>query len=371
MNVSGFVTSGYEPIRDIFERLVDDGRESGAALSVWAGGKEVVGLSGGWADVARTRAWSSESLVQTYSTSKPFAALTALTAVADGTLQLDGPVGDYWEAYASHGKSGTTLRQILTHRAGFPAFPPSARAVDLLDDEALRQSLASSPPEFTPGSRLAEHALTYGHLIDGALRAGTGRSLGQIYADVVRPALGIDAWFGVPENDLHRVAELEHALPGGPQQFVADVCPSYDRVLAVPAGALEPARLNTTAWRQAVFGAINLHASATALARFYASLTSADGPVRRLLGDELHAEYLRTQMCGYDETVGLTVNWTPGFLRTDSFIGLGGLGGSAAWWSFRHDHAVAYVTRRLHDHSRVAEIAAALDDDIYMEVTCP
>ncbi|MEV1167529.1 serine hydrolase [Nonomuraea sp. NPDC049784] len=150
---------------------------------------------------------------------------------------------------------------------------------------------------------------------------------------------------------------------------MAEVCPTYEHVLTVPPGLLDPARLNTRGWRQAVFGAINLHTSATALARFYSSLTSVDGPVRRLLGEELHAEYLKTQVSDDDQVIGLRVNWTLGFLRTDSFVGLGGLGGSAAWWSFRHDHAVAYVTRRLHDHAHVAEIASALGDDINMEVT--
>lgn len=77
-------------------------------------------------------------------------------------------------------------------------------------------------------------------------------------------------------------------------------------------------------WRQTVFGAIGLHASATGLARFYASLTSPDGPVRQLLGDGLHAEYLATQVGDHDHIIGVTVNWT-GFLRTDAFVGLGGL----------------------------------------------
>jgi len=202
------------------------------------------------------------------------------------------------------------------------------------------------------------------------LRAGTGRSLGEVYADVVRPALGVDAWFGVPERDLDRVADIEHALPGGPAQFVAEIAPSYERVLAVPAGVLDPARLNSDGWRRGVFGAVNLHASASALAAFYGSLTSADGPVRALLGPKLHDEYLSVQVCGKDATVGRSVAWTLGPLRTDAIIGLGGLGGSAAWWSLRHGHGVAYVTRRLHEFSRVAEIAAALDDNINTEVTC-
>jgi CubicO group peptidase (beta-lactamase class C family) len=370
MSVSGFVANGYEQVRDVFTRMVDDGRESGAGVSVWAGGEEVVSLSGGWADTERSRPWRSDTLVHTYSTSKPFASLVALTAVADGTLALDEPVSTVWPAFAAGGKEATTLRHILTHRAGLPAFPPSAAELDLLDDAGLRQALASAPAESAPGTVLAEHALTYGHLIDGVLRAATGRSLGEVYAEVVRPALGIDAWFGVPEPDLGRVADLEHALPGGPEQFLTDVIPSYRPVLAVPAGALDPDRLNSAAWRRAVFGAIGLHASASALVGFYAHLTSESGPVRRLLGPELHAEFLATQVCGHDQIVGTSVGWTLGPLRTDSIIGLGGLGGSAAWWSLRNEHAVAFVTRRLHDFSRAAEIAAALGDDIAIEVTC-
>ncbi len=370
MSVSGFVASGYEQVREAFEKLVADGRETGAGLSVWSGGREVVGLSGGWADAARTRPWDTGTLAHTYSTSKPFAALTALAAVAEGRIALDAPVASYWKEYAAGGKQDTTLRHILTHRAGLTAFPSEAAGLDLLDDAGLRRCLETATPESEPGTVMAEHALTYGHLIDGALRAGTGRSLGQTYAEVVRPALGIDAWFGVPDAELGRVADLEHALPGGAEEFMTAVGPGYQRVLARPAGTLDTERLNSTGWRQGVFGAISLHASATALAAFYASLTSPDGPVRQLLGDELHDEYLKGQACGADGTVGVTLNWTLGPLRTDHIVGLGGLGGSAAYLSLRHGHGVGYVTRRLHDHSRVAEIAAVLDDNIGIEATC-
>jgi hypothetical protein len=73
---------------------------------------------------------------------------------------------------------------------------------DLTDSATTRSGTGrgSSPP------------WTYGLLIDGVVLAATGRSLGEVYAEVVRPASGIDAWFGVSESDLGRVADLEHAV---------------------------------------------------------------------------------------------------------------------------------------------------------------
>jgi hypothetical protein len=53
-----------------------------------------------------------------------------------------------------------------------------------------------------------------------------------------------------------------------------------------------------------------------------------------------------------------------GLVRDKGKIAKGGIGGSAAWWSLRHHHACAYLTRRLNDHSRAARIAAALGDDL-------
>nr|WP_245606222.1 beta-lactamase family protein [Streptomyces himastatinicus] len=53
----------------------------------------------------------------------------------------------------------TTLRRVLTHRAGQPRFGPEAADLDLLDDSGLRASLAQAAPEYPPGTSLGEHAL--------------------------------------------------------------------------------------------------------------------------------------------------------------------------------------------------------------------
>jgi CubicO group peptidase (beta-lactamase class C family) len=356
--VQGFAADGYEGVRQVFQRLVDDGRESGAGVSVWRNGREVVRLNGGWADTERQRPWHADTLVQPYSLSKTFVTLAALVAVRDGVLALDEPVAAYWKDYGIRGKEHTTLRQVLTHQAGQPRFPAKAANLDLLDDAALRASLTSAAPEYVPGTSLGEHALTYGHLVDGILRAGAGTTLGTLFNDVVRPALELDAWFGVPDHALERVADLEYGRADWPQQLHAAPW------LKIPAGALDTDRMNSRPWRQTVFGAINLHTTATAMAGFFSTLTNQNGPLRELLGPQLHTELLASQITGHDDVFGTRLTWTLGFIRDRAKIAKGGIGGSAAWWSLRHHHACAYLTRRLDDHSRAAEIAAALGDDL-------
>lgn len=358
MQVEGFAEDEFSHVREVFQDLMDEGLETGAGLSVWNGGREVVRLNGGWADTERLRLWHSDTLVQTYSLSKAFAALTVLVAVRDGALALDEPISGYWEAYGNQGKEGTTLRQVLTHQAGQPRFPASAADLDPLDGAGLRASLASAAPEYEPGTSLGEHALTYGHLIDGVLRSGAGTSLEVVFNEVVRPALGLDAWFGVPEGALRRVADLEY----GDCDWVKSLPAA--QWLAIPDGVLDVELANSRAWRRSVFGGVNLHVTASGAARFFSHITDESGPLYELLGPRLHAEYLAPQITGHDTVFGTGLTWTLGLLRDEVKIAKGGIGGSVAWWSRRHGHACAYLTRRLADHSRAARIAAALGDDL-------
>lgn len=356
--VTGFVEEGYDEVREVLQELVDSGAETGAGLSVWRDGREVVRLDAGWADAARSRPWRADTLVMPYSLSKTFVTLAALVAVRDGAVALDEPVAHHWKEYGTNGKEATTLRQILTHRAGQPRFPAEAAELDLLDDAGLRESLARAAPEYVPGTSLGEHALTYGHLVDGVLRASAGTTLKAVFENVVRPALDLDAWFGVPDEALDRVADLEYARPDWPERLPAAPW------LRIPEGTLDTRRTNSRAWRQSVFGAVNLQTTATSTAAFFSRLTDEDGPVRQLLGPELHSELLAAQITDHDEVFGTRITWTLGLIRDKGKIAKGGIGGSAAWWSLRHGHACAYLTRRLDDHARAARIAVALGDDL-------
>src|SRR5215510_3376947 len=87
------------------QALLGDLGDPGAAACVVRDGEIVDEAVTGTLDGERP--WATDTLTMTYSCAKPLAALTVLTAVADGALGLDQRVAALWPAYAVHGKSAT------------------------------------------------------------------------------------------------------------------------------------------------------------------------------------------------------------------------------------------------------------------------
>src|SRR3712207_2973479 len=79
-----FVDARFQDVQDAFEANLPAPDETGAAVHVVVDGRPVVDLWGGWADAARTRPWTEDTLVNAYSVGKPFIALAVLRLVADG-----------------------------------------------------------------------------------------------------------------------------------------------------------------------------------------------------------------------------------------------------------------------------------------------
>ncbi len=328
------------------ELLVASGDPGAAACVVRAGeitDEAVTGTLDG------ARPWTTDTLVMTYSCAKPFAALTVLTAVAEGALALDQPVADLWPAYAAHGKQATTVRHVLAHQAGLPAFPEGATDLAFDDRDALVQLLAEATPVHEPGAACAEHALTYGHLCDQLVRLATGEDLADRFAGIAARH-GWDLHLRVAGADLGRVADPVVVAPDWPARYTDD--PRWGPAMTRPVGLLDAAVLGSERWRTTSFPAIGLHASARGLATFYGQLMDQDGAVAQLLGPELHGAYLAPQVTGHDLLLDREVTWTLGFQVDDADIGMGGSGGSGAWFSFTGRYAAAYVTRGLgnHDH---------------------
>src|SRR4051812_35661010 len=117
----------------VLKELVKTGRESGAAVAVVRDGAVEVDHTAGTCDGVTP--WTSETLVMTFSVAKPLAALAFLDLVAAGATTLDQRVADVWPEYAGAGKQPTTMRHLLSHQAGLPAFPSGAAGLRFDDRE--------------------------------------------------------------------------------------------------------------------------------------------------------------------------------------------------------------------------------------------
>jgi hypothetical protein len=204
--------------------------------------------------------------------------------------------------------------------------------------------LAAAEPVHRPGTACAEHALTYGHLCDQLVRLTTGEDLAERFAGIAAEQ-GWDVHLRVAPDDLGRVADTFVEDPSFPGKYTED--PHWRPASIRPAGPFDPAELNTERWRTTSFAAVNVHASARGLARFYGDLMPEDGAVAGLLGARLHRELVGPQVTGHDLVLDREVTWTLGFQRDEEDIGMGGAGGCAGWFSFAGGYGTGYVTRGL------------------------
>jgi CubicO group peptidase (beta-lactamase class C family) len=259
--VEGHCDPAFARVREVFEASFDKG-EVGAGVAVYADGVRVVDLWGGWRDGDRTRPWTRDTLVNTFSTTKGMTTVCAHRLVERGLLDVDEPVATYWPEFAQAGKERVTVRHLLTHQAGLPAVDPPLPPEQRHDWAAVTAALAAQPPAWEPGTHAAYHAVTFGYLVGEVVRRVDGRSLGTYFRDEVAEPLGADFLIGFgPEHD----ARCADVLP--PQ-------PAADGQLS-PAAAASAAMsrgTNSRAWRAAEIPAANGHGTADGVARVYAAL---------------------------------------------------------------------------------------------------
>ncbi|MGW5852269.1 serine hydrolase domain-containing protein [Streptomyces sp. NPDC055254] len=357
----------WESVVARFRELVRTGREPGGSLAIWRRGSPAPALvvHGGSADRARTVPWRGQTLVQVFSTGKPLVALAALRAVADGRLGLDDPLTRHWPAYRDVPGHPTTLRMVLSHRSGKHAFSPAAAGIDPRDHAALVRDLETMEPLTVPGRDIAEHASTYGHLVDGILTAVGAPSVRETTAFLSR-ALGARLRFGVHPHELPLVARPE---PLGTAWTDAYLAHELGRAaLLRPAGLLDTETLHSPSWQLAPFGAVGLITDAVSLAGLYDDLARPDGHVARLLGAELRSHLFTTAAAGRDGFLRDHVRWSLGFrVDANGDFGMGGIGGSCAWHSPALGYSLAYVTRGLHRHDRVTCLADAVESTLRAE----
>ena len=351
MDIDGVADPRFETVREALAEIVDASPGTGSAVAVWQDGGWVVDLWGGYADAARTRPWVRDSIVMPYSVTKPFAAVCALLLADRGLVELDAPMSTYWPEL---GAGRATLRQVLAHTAGLVLLDVPAPTEALYDWDRLCGLLADQEPLWQPGEGIGESALLYGHLVGEVVRRVDGRTLGTFLREEVCTPLELDFHIGLREDDLGRVVDLT----GFDDEFRRrgeEGDGLMLRALGNPPGALDPAVVNSRAWRTAEIPAVNGHGTARAVAGLFAGIASG-----RLLSPQMTAEMTTAAAVGHDRVVGAPVTWGLGVGVDEDGWGMGGTGGSFGWWSEAGGYALGFVTGDVAGHDRGGRVENAV-----------
>ena len=141
------------------------------------------------------------------SVTKTFTTIAVLQQVEAGRVDLDEPVATYLPDFAQHGKDDITIRHLLTHTGGLPAWLPLYSAYPTVE-ERLAAVLAVEP-NAEPGETYVYSDLsliTLGLVVEEV----TGHALDQVIAHgITRPLRMSDTMFNPPARLLDRIAATE------------------------------------------------------------------------------------------------------------------------------------------------------------------
>jgi CubicO group peptidase (beta-lactamase class C family) len=383
----GFADEGFGPVADAFAENFRRGAEMGAACAVYHRGRLVVDLHGGTADASTGRPWTADTLAIGFSVSKGLMALCGYLAHQRGLLDFDAPVASVWPEFAANGKQDIVIRDVFAHRAGLMALDADLTLADVLAWDPVIRAIEAQRPLWTPGTAFAYHALTFGWLTGEILRRVTGHLPGALLTEYLTDPLAVDAWFGLPAEQEHRVARM-HAPRSRVMRTGYRVLPKILRsvgksaaVRAVTMGSAFPFSMidgcagdfNTPAVRAAQIPAANAILDARALATIYAAAVSPVNGVSPLLTEASMADATVLRSAGDGWRVALTppgVRFSTGFLvngipyrplLSDSSFGHDGASGSLGFADADSQTGFGYVNNLIapRDH-RVNDLTAAL-----------
>ena len=173
----------------------------GIAVAVIQDGKTVVAKGYGEANVELKVPVVPETLFQTGSIGKMFAATAVMQLVDQGRIDLDASIRKYLpEAPAAW--APITVRHLLTHSSGIPDFTEANyRSLGDPTEADLAKLAFTLPLDFTPGTKW-KYSNTGYVMIGILIRRITGKFYGDVLADQIFKPLGMPTARAISEADI-------------------------------------------------------------------------------------------------------------------------------------------------------------------------
>lgn len=318
MRISGFCDPAFREVEACFEANFRERGEAGASVCVIADGRAAVDLWGGVRDIGNGAPWMRDTVTVVFSCTKAATALCLHLLADRGLVELESPVARYWPEFAAAGKERVTLRMLLDHTAGVPAFRDKLPRGAFYDWSAMVALLEREQPFWEPGTAVGYHMMTFGWAVGEVIRRVSGRSLGAFFRDEIAGPLGIDFRIGAQDDIGNRLAPVTALAAGGggaQSPFAAGILTDGDRLprlVLLNTGRHDP---NSPEAHAAELGGVGGIANARALAGMFSPLA---GPLRgskpllsRQRIDDVRSVSAQTPC---DRVLGLPTRFGQGFM---------------------------------------------------------
>jgi CubicO group peptidase (beta-lactamase class C family) len=310
--VHGSADPRFDNVVAALAENIESGEELGASITVDLDGEALLDVWGGHADVARTKVWSRDTIVNVWSSTKTVTNLAALVLVDRGLLDVHAPVAQYWPEFAANGKDGVLVRHVMSHTSGVSGWEQPWTPETIYDLETSTQHLADQTPWWEPGTASGYHAQNLGHLVGELVRRVSGLSLTEFVRTELAEPLGADFQIGALEADYDRIAEI---VPPPPVEFdLSAMGPDHPAVKTLSSALPDATAANGDQWRRSEIGAVNGHGNARSVARLMSTISrggEVDGV--RLLGASTIDLIFEEQARGVDLVLGVPLRWGIGF----------------------------------------------------------
>jgi CubicO group peptidase (beta-lactamase class C family) len=348
------VNAAYSELRDtlqtILNRGVADSAFPGAIAVIGTHAGPLVTVSAGHLDWAPSPVPTTETLWDIASLTKVVGMTSAMMQLVEsGKVDLDAPVQRYLPEWTGPGKERVTVRDLITHRSGLPAFKQYFK-LNLSPDSTLRLFFAT-PLDTTPGARMVYSdigAILLGKIVERV----SGESLDAYLARHVFGPLGMrDTRYRPDSSLLSRIAPTEKD-PWRGRHIRGEV---HDENAAALGGVSAHAGLFSSAHDLQRLARVYLNGGALDGARLARSAT-----VRQFT--TVQDSIFSSRALGWDTP---SENSSAGHFITRPAFGHTGFTGTSFWVAPQHDLYVILLTNRVNptrEHSRIGPVRVAVAD---------
>jgi len=154
----------------------------------------------------------TDTIYDLASLSKLFTSIVAVQQLEAGRIALDTPVAHYLPEFATNGKAGITIEQLLTHTSGLIPDPIPSLWAGYPDIPSREKAILDTTPSAAPGTQYVYSDLNM-LTMQLVLQQVTGKPLDELVrTGITEPLHMVDTGYNPPVSKLSRIAATEYEV---------------------------------------------------------------------------------------------------------------------------------------------------------------